>query len=153
MLSTNPPKNQAVPTDQVKDDLPNAVSAGYWMSCRVFRRNTRQHFAHRRPMPGLAAKGSADLICEDLQIQGIVSPIQKVGLTLGISCETRLNDARPTVPVSAKRLRVSTASCPCYAAVGYPRLAFPDRPVERQATNVPTATPRRVFAVRSWELS
>ena len=56
-LSTNPPKNQVVSTGQVKDDLPNAVSAGYWMSCGVFRRNTRQHLAHRRPMPGLAPKG------------------------------------------------------------------------------------------------
>src|SRR6185503_6291560 len=69
-LSTNPPKNQVVSTDQVQDDLPNAVSAVYWMSCRVFRRNTRQHFAHRRPMPGLAPKGSADLICDVLHIQG-----------------------------------------------------------------------------------
>src|SRR5262245_56676642 len=63
-FSANPPENQGVSTDQVKDDLPNAVSAGYWMSCRVFRRNTRQHFAHRRPMPGLAPKGSVDLICD-----------------------------------------------------------------------------------------
>jgi hypothetical protein len=38
----------------VKDDLPNAVSVGYRMSCRVFRRNIRQHFEHRRPMPGLS---------------------------------------------------------------------------------------------------
>src|SRR5262245_29484580 len=69
-LATNPPKNQGVSTGQMKDDLPNAVSAGYRMSCRVIRRNTRQHFEHRRPMPGLASKGSADLICQDLHIQG-----------------------------------------------------------------------------------
>ena len=41
-LATNPLKNQGVSTGQVKDDLPDAVSAGYRMSCRVFRRNTRQ---------------------------------------------------------------------------------------------------------------
>src|SRR5262245_36435934 len=42
-LSANPPKNQHISTRQVKDDLPNAVSARYRMSCGDFRRNTRQH--------------------------------------------------------------------------------------------------------------
>src|SRR5262245_36245186 len=32
-LATNPPKDQGVSTGQVKDDLPNAVSAGYRMGC------------------------------------------------------------------------------------------------------------------------
>jgi hypothetical protein len=36
-LSANPPKNQVVPADDVKDDFPNAVGAGYWMSCGLFR--------------------------------------------------------------------------------------------------------------------
>src|SRR5687767_1846218 len=69
-LSTDPPKNQDVSTDQVKDDLPNAVRSGYWVSCGVFRRDTRQHLEYRGPMPGLAPEGPADLICEDLHIQG-----------------------------------------------------------------------------------
>src|SRR5262249_44078250 len=68
-LSTDPPKHQPVSTSQVKDDFPNAVSARYRMSCSVFRRNTRQHLENRGPMPGLAPKGSADLICDDLHIQ------------------------------------------------------------------------------------
>src|SRR6476661_4290056 len=86
-LSTNPSKNQDVSTGQVKDDLPNAVSAGYWMSCCVFRRNTRQHFAHRRPMPGLAPKGSADLICHHLHIEGhrLSDPARSAELTVDSS--------------------------------------------------------------------
>src|SRR5262245_45090254 len=68
-FSTNTPKNQDITAGQVKDDLPNAVSAGYRMGGGVFRRNTRQHLAHGGPMPGLAPKGSTDLICEDLHIQ------------------------------------------------------------------------------------
>src|SRR5262245_316029 len=69
-LATKPPKDQSVSAGQVKDDLPNAVRSGYWVSCGVFRRDTRQHLEYRGPMPGLAPEGPADLICEDLHIQG-----------------------------------------------------------------------------------
>jgi hypothetical protein len=86
-LSTNPLKNQLVPTDHVKNDLPNAVSARYWMGCRILRRDTIQYFAHRRAMPGLAPKGPADLICDDLHVHHHLSHLPTVGLTPGISCE------------------------------------------------------------------
>jgi hypothetical protein len=69
-LSTNAPKDQSVSSTQVKDDLPSAVSSGYWVGSGVFRRDTRQHLAYRGPMPGLAPKGSADLICDDFHIHG-----------------------------------------------------------------------------------
>src|SRR5262245_5327041 len=69
-LATKPPKDQSVSAGQVKDDLPNAMRSGYWVSCGVFRRDTRQHLEYRGPMPGLAPEGAADLICEDLHIQG-----------------------------------------------------------------------------------
>src|SRR5262249_5802383 len=69
-LATKPPKDQIVSTDQMKDDLPNAVRSGYWASCGIFRRDTRQHLEYRGPMPGLAPEGPADLIRQELQIQG-----------------------------------------------------------------------------------
>jgi hypothetical protein len=69
ILATKPPKDQSVSTDQVKDYLPNAVRSGYWVSCGVFRRDTRQHLEYRGPMPGLALEGPADLICQELHIQ------------------------------------------------------------------------------------
>src|SRR5262245_26323491 len=70
ILATKPSKDQSVSADKVKDDLPNAVRSGYWVSCGVFRRDTRQHLEYRGPMPGLSPEGPSDLICEELHIQG-----------------------------------------------------------------------------------
>src|SRR5271169_496679 len=120
-LATNPPKNQDVSTGQVMNDLPNAVSAGYRMSCRVFRRNTRQHFEHRRPMPGLAPKGSADLICDDLHIQRH-RPSHPPGRPNDIKLSGERSEATrhrpPAIPIAPLHLR---ARVPVYGTI--PRAA------------------------------
>src|SRR5215510_3330907 len=43
-----------LPHTDVPDQFPDAMDVGEWPRCRLLGGDSGKHFAHRRPMPGIA---------------------------------------------------------------------------------------------------
>lgn len=64
------PKDQRIVTGEMEHEFPDAVHTRDGVARRLLRRNISQQLEHRRPMPRLAFKDSAELLVQALGFLG-----------------------------------------------------------------------------------